>query len=249
MDAKWPRFQDPDPAGGRPVTVWRRSSGALTLSVAMNRFPPSSPSFWYRTWYRSGRTSAHLRRRERRQKRRCQAECSEFGRPSKRFRSAKPRWLGSTPGRSVQRTSLQVAVLVLPRERGLKGVRQTLAYCPCVPPANDERSGSTRKPRLSRAFAEPTPGLEPGTPSLRVNNRRVTPVRFGDAASYLSCWHAPLPAQLATRATTLITDERVKSVSRPFWPARDMTLCPVRRRDRAAPMSAVRVTRFVRSPR
>jgi hypothetical protein len=35
------------------------------------------------------------------------------------------------------------------------------------PPEADDPRRDAKRPRTSRAFAEPTPGIEPGTPSLR----------------------------------------------------------------------------------
>jgi hypothetical protein len=65
--------------------------------------------------------------------------------------------------------------------------------CPKVsilcPPEAADPSLDAQKHRITRAFAEPTPGIEPGTPSLRVAHLQGNYSRYGRFEPSVSSWH------------------------------------------------------------
>jgi hypothetical protein len=55
------------------------------------------------------------------------------------------------------------------------------------------RNATSREPEDRVAPTEPTPGLEPGTPSLRGDSGETELVLFGSAGRDDRCWHARPP--------------------------------------------------------
>jgi hypothetical protein len=76
----------------------------------------------------------------------------------------------------------------------------------CPRPRHALNSGK-EKPRISRVFSKPTPGLEPGTPSLRVkwNGDRISTFA-GILSSSLFAWCAQIAARIDVRVPPVFHD-------------------------------------------